>query len=838
MIQKWFSPFIGVLMGAALLLAGCMNPLDQSEQDKPSGNGNVQLSLAGARARTLLPNQGPALSYTIEAVKGNDTEIIADAANPWDGSGTKDFSLEPGDWTITVTGYVTESGTQEAISQGSGSVTISADGTSTPETLEIQLSRLETVEGTGTLVYGGLEVGTINLSALTSADLILESATDSNAASITKSLKIDYAADSKIENLDAGYYILTVRLQQGNKIAAKSEVVHIYKDRTTKVADSEVLRFTVEDFLKILASFTAAASPATGTTTALTLTFDQVIAGLSANAISITAGTGSATKGALSGAGPVYTLAVSNVTSGTITVAVNLADYEIASRTVTVIFEFETVIKVDFAGQPTKTIDISNLQNQTVYLVKINTSASVASAADTGSVDGLWEPWSDSMSPSPSYNGAEEDFPQWFKDIQAFNANPPPIPSTPPRRTRALTSYSVGDTKTFWVLDDVTSTSSQQQATLRAQGTYGNVWVLDVDYTTANFTTDKKITAAQAQALAAKFDQIYPIETGLIGYEYGGGVPTIDQAYGGKDSDPRIQILVYDMAPGSSTSVAGFFWSGDFYSTSAISESNEAEIFYIDSDDVDRSPTSIYSTLVHEFQHMINFNVKYVQNGSLSQAWYNEMLSMMAEDVISPLIGIPPTDSGHPIAERISRFLQGYNLEGISEWGDNLTSYAKGFGFGAYLARNYGGAELLQKIMQTTTTGIDSLDEALGQTAGINFLTALKCYGEAFIYSDTSTPTGRTGVSFNQTMTKTIDGTAFTNTGFDIWAERYNLSGQYEGYYMEWGGPKIFELTPLEMRPHSVLVQSSNDWKNKSGTLDITLNKPNSNNVVLYLMVK
>jgi hypothetical protein len=64
----------------------------------------------------------------------------------------------------------------------------------------------------------------------------------------------------------------------------------------------------------------------------------------------------------------------------------------------------------------------------------------------------------------------------------------------------------------------------------------------------------------------------------------------------------------------------------------------------------------------------------------------------------------------------------------------------------------------------------------------------------------------------------------YTHTGFDIWSR--------------WGGPKIFNVTQTEMRPASVLVQSSDDWKNKTGTFSITLDKPASEDVVLYLMVK
>jgi hypothetical protein len=58
-------------------------------------------------------------------------------------------------------------------------------------------------------------------------------------------------------------------------------------------------------------------------TTALTLTFNQVIPGLSATDITLTMpGLFGATKGALSGNGPVYTLGVSSPIDGTVTVAV------------------------------------------------------------------------------------------------------------------------------------------------------------------------------------------------------------------------------------------------------------------------------------------------------------------------------------------------------------------------------------------------------------------------------------------------------------------------------------------------------------------------------------
>jgi hypothetical protein len=291
--------------------------------------------------------------------------------------------------------------------------------------------------------------------------------------------------------------------------------------------------------------------------------------------------------------------------------------------------------------------------------------------------------------------------------------------------------------------------------------------------------------------LAAKFDLIYPLETRILGYEYGGD-PSNTETYGGKDGDPKIQILVYDFYgdSGGLGSTGGFFWSKDFY------------------------------------------------YGVNSQSWYNEMLSMAAEDMVSPLIGIGPTNNSHPISQRISNFLTSYANEGVNTWngsGNTLESYSYKYTFGAYLARNYGGVELVKNILANESTNEASVVAALRQTTGntsIDFNYAVEKFAEAFIFSNPKD--GR--ATFNQTVTKTISGTTYTFTGFDIWNARYTLTG---GSYHNWGGPTIYPLANQPtMQPNSVYVQSlSADWK--TGTLSsVMLNKPAAAGVKLYLMVR
>jgi hypothetical protein len=505
-----------------------------------------------------------------------------------------------------------------------------------------------------------------------------------------------------------------------------------------------------------------------------------------------------------------------------------------------------TVTKVDFGVNSTATAAFLGLANKSVFLVKVNKGDTNVTGANSGSVVGAGSLPLTSVAPSFASppNAAASDSEPLLLDhplAMEFNANPPPITAEMRQEPRnilrpgfaaePLPSPVVGDTRMFWVETVYGSnTWTQKQATLRAAGSHGNVWVMDDAYSAADGgTSDLKITTAQAEAMAQKFDLIYPVETKLLGHEYGGGVSDTHPSYGGKDGDTKVQILVYDFmgGTGGSSGAAGFFWSKDFYTKAQLPsgyETNLAEIFYLSVRSVDSSPNYMYSTLVHEFQHMIHFNQKTVLNNQFSASWYNEMCSLMAEDVISPLIGVGPDNPNHAINVRIPTFLNTYNTHGITEWTQlSGASYAKGFAFGAYLMRNWGGAELLGKILANNTVDIDSVTAALNEIEpGMTFEKAVQRYGEALIFSDTANSADV--LSFDNTVDYTLTGTAYRASAFDIWTM---------------GGPKLFPLTDTsELRAYGLIVQSADGWKNKTGDLTITLNKPSSPNVELYVMVR
>jgi len=196
----------------------------------------------------------------------------------------------------------------------------------------------------------------------------------------------------------------------------------------------------------------------------------------------------------------------------------------------------------------------------------------------------------------------------------------------------------------------------------------------------------------------------------------------------------------------------------------------------------------------------------------------------MIEDVISDIIDLSYKSSNHIIASRIPRFLNDYAEEGISEWRQQSSSYSTKYGIGAYLLRNYGGAELLNKIATNNLSGIESITAAL--EGDLTFNDVLIKYGEAMIYSG-HVPKGLN--TYDKAVTSTVNDKTYTSYEFDVW----NIARQ--GTLR---GPRIYDLNQRALRPHSFSIHSADIWRNKFGSYSITLRRPVNANTVLILMVK
>jgi hypothetical protein len=296
----------------------------------------------------------------------------------------------------------------------------------------------------------------------------------------------------------------------------------------------------------------------------------------------------------------------------------------------------------------------------------------------------------------------------------------------------------------------------------------------------------------------------------------------------------------------------GCFNLADFYTgemLEAMGESvktNHAEMFYLDTFLMDAYPDFALSALVHEFQHMILFNQKGVQQDLDSPIWYFEMLALLAEDLIDPFIGVSSEDFLHPIQSRMPLFLIGY-WYGLDTFQGNpevvAFTYQLVYAFGAYLVRNFGGVELLMEMARNDSTGWDSVSAALAAcNSGITLETVLSRYGEALIYSGDHKPEG--AASYDKTVSKTINGTAYTFTGFDIWkmesgSAEYDLPAVLYGpvihdphFFYDFLGYRN------DMYGHAPLVQSLDEWQRVSGDLTIELQKPVNPAIKMWVMVR
>lgn len=534
------------------------------------------------------------------------------------------------------------------------------------------------------------------------------------------------------------------------------------------------------------------------------------------------------------------------------------------------------VIPVDFTTEPTHTITIPNLAGHNVFLVKENVSDKTAYASMTGSVnssslDGV--PLSLSVrsvsasdtslslsggrSAISAVSGTSGGITRYdFVPARDSNAGEPLSARSIAASSLADTTYdtalAVNDTREFIVptTNDATAFKSLT-AKLCASGEHCYIWVAtgpdtaDAVYNdSSTVDNDNQITTTQAEEMADKFDDIYPLETGILGYEYGGAlVPTSTD--GGVDHDPMITILVYDIGYdyniNQTSGVLGYFWSKDMLNGD---NSNKAEMFYLDSHFTDYSVGYIYSTLIHEFQHMINYNRKIVAGpNSYVPDWYNEMLSLMAEDMLDsdPAIDIDAINANAvPSASRTPLFNGEYDH--TSAAGGNwlsgnqvLISYADAYAFGAYLARNYGGNDLVKAMEDSDSVGIPSIIEALTFLGTGTYENAFRRYGEALVFSGNA-------VNGNNTFDKAVDNFK----AFDIW----NIKNQYydnsDGLYYDWvhndlspvKGPTVWDLNQSNLPPYGIVLQSSESWLNCYGTLEITLNRPSNDKVELFLMVR
>ena len=92
------------------------------------------------------------------------------------------------------------------------------------------------------------------------------------------------------------------------------------------------------------------------------------------------------------------------------------------------------------------------------------------------------------------------------------------------------------------------------------------------------------------------------------------------------DNNGKIIILFLDLNPYSSSSSSilnGYFNPADLID----GKGNNADMLYMDLSGLNNNPDYMAGTILHELQHLINYNVNVLENGSEMDVWLNEALS-------------------------------------------------------------------------------------------------------------------------------------------------------------------------------------------------------------------
>ncbi len=348
--------------------------------------------------------------------------------------------------------------------------------------------------------------------------------------------------------------------------------------------------------------------------------------------------------------------------------------------------------------------------------------------------------------------GENESVIKHFVAPSSVNVKPNPARSGASGDTWNKSNPQIGQTRSIYVdTNSDLSSFQQERMTLYAIGYKPGtddeiaclVWAKASDVGTGS---NRKVTPDAIQDIAFKFVQHYQFEENVFGSTYDklltnlGATPMTNAP-----TNDWVNIVLYDIGrdgTAGTCGVVGYFWAKDYYKTGYTNSSsdprsvtNEGKYFYVDVPFCNYNSTNntytagsstvsgtVMSTLFHEYQHMIDFNTKTItySKDTSSCTWYNEMLSMLCEDIMGDQLGLDEVD--RVATGRIKNFNAYYYYSGAAQYleSNSWVSYGTAYAFGAWLVRNYGGVPLIKEMSTNNAVGKDSIVNAVKTVSGVD----------------------------------------------------------------------------------------------------------------------
>jgi immune inhibitor A len=254
--------------------------------------------------------------------------------------------------------------------------------------------------------------------------------------------------------------------------------------------------------------------------------------------------------------------------------------------------------------------------------------------------------------------------------LQGKPVIPPTLPGQPP-------VYDIGDTQSFWIMNNDTDAQRQVQSKLACITPHLYFWIQNgVQY-----------SAGSLNKLCDTFEnKIYPTDRAFFGSEWTPGV----------DNDPHLYIL---FTRGVGRNTAGYFSSADEIPPEASSYSNGHEMFVINADLTELGTPFIYAVLAHEFQHMIHW-----YGDRNEESWMNEGFSELAAFL-----------NGYGVGSHDFLFASNPDLS-LTDWPNAQNStgphYGASFLFLDYFLNRF-GQKTTQAVVANPANGLVSIDDVL-----------------------------------------------------------------------------------------------------------------------------
>ena len=310
-------------------------------------------------------------------------------------------------------------------------------------------------------------------------------------------------------------------------------------------------------------------------------------------------------------------------------------------------------------------------------------------------------------------------------------------------KAKAL-QYQVGDTKLFWTYNMKNETYTQITATLKSVGSKCDVWVNTSDY---------NMSAADANKISAEFDNnINSKITAVFGQP------------SDVDENGKVNILCFDIKDGWDgvnilSYVGGYFNALDLFENDYENPySNETEVFYIDTYPAmgtnAKDVTKCFGTLAHEFQHMINFEQNWENEGApdIMDDWLNEALSEAASQIYSGEI------SQYRIAyyNNSSKITSGFSL---LNWSGEVENYSLAYLFLQYLKEQVGiGDDVFTEVLQNSYDDYRAVEYVIKKyiSPNLTFSQFMTNFRAALLLKQPVGPYGFKGVAAYNTINKKI----------------------------------------------------------------------------------